>query len=127
MYGEVYSSNFAIGIDGRFSCWEMGLKSYFRHTHSQSLDHWNFGAYLGYIIPAQGNVNFSYGITGNIDLESDSSDNDYDTGAYIGIAFNPNTHFSIFTRVYAVGYEHYGSNDSWRFFSEGKIGVTYFF
>ncbi len=127
MFAEAGDSNFAIGIDRIFSRWEMGLNTYFRHTPSQSLDHWNFGAYLGYIIPAQGKVNFSFGLAGNIVLESNSSDAEYDTGAYIGIAFNPNTHYRIFTRVNAVDYEHYGSNDSWRFFSEGKIGVTYFF
>ena len=98
IYIKVNGSDLAIGLDGRTERWEMGINTYFKHTPNSSQNNWNIGSYLGYIIPVQGKVNFSFGLSGNIEIQDNSSVTPYDLGAYNDIYFNSNTHYRIFTR-----------------------------
>lgn len=152
-YNEPAGDDMVIGVDYMTSEMEAGFNFSAEHNLAVKTgkSDWNqasTGLYIGAVSPLKGNMSFSYGIEGNYTWVSSKTDfeegdaidhNPYVVGPYIGLAYKPNAHVKLFTRIMPISYETFGfdagsananangKQNEWEFFNEGSMGIAYFY
>ena len=120
-----------LGLNYRSSLFEAGLLVSGEYDGMQSSDnsfvHADAQLYLGSQHAMSSRVDLTYGVQGDYRYYSDKAkagvdNNPIEVGPYLGLSFNPTSHFSVFTRMSPVTYKMYAINDD----NDKQITALYF-